>query len=105
MNFNRTQIKTIVLSLLAAIAIGAVNAQTKPKKIIQGKDTLITTSQTWHSDTIYYMKGHVFVTNHAELTIEPGTVVVGDTISKGTLIITTGSKIHAIGTPSCPIVF
>src|SRR5215471_6577517 len=95
---------TLLISLIAGIT-GVSQAQTKPVKIIQNKDTLIQTNQTWYSDTVYYMKGHVFVTNHAQLTIQPGTVIVGDTIKKGALIITTGSKIHAVGTPSCPIVF
>lgn len=97
--------KTVVLASLAACAIVTANAQTKPIKIIQGKDTLITFNRTWDCDTIYYMKGHIFVTNGATLTIQPGTVITGDTITKGTLIITRGSKIHAVGTPTCPIVF
>lgn len=97
--------KTMVLAVLAAFTIGNAHAQTKPKKIIQGKDTLITTNRTWDCDTIYYMKGHVYVTNGAQLTIQPGTVIVGDSITKGALIITKGSKLHAVGTSSCPIVF
>ena len=97
--------KTLMVALLIIFAAGTANAQAKPIKIIQNADTLITTNKTWDADTIYFMKGKVYVTNGATLTIQPGTVVIGDTIKKGTLIITTGSKIHAVGTPSCPIVF
>jgi hypothetical protein len=97
--------KTMVLATLAAFTIGAAQAQTKPIKVISGKDTLITANRTWVCDTIYFLKGHVYVTNGAELTIRPGTVITGDSTTKGALIITKGSKIHAIGTASCPIVF
>jgi len=97
--------KTLAVAMLATITTGVVNAQTKPIKIIQGADTLITSSKTWDADTVYFLNGKVYVTNGAELTIQPGTVIMGDTISKGTLLITRGSKIHAVGTSTCPIVF
>lgn len=97
--------KTVVMATLASITIGAVHAQTKPIKIIQGKDTLISSNKTWDCDTIYFMKGKIYVTNGATLTIQPGTIITGDTITKGALIVTRGSKIHAVGTPTCPIVF
>lgn len=95
----------MVLATLAAFTAGSVHAQTKPTKFIQGKDTLINKNTTWDCDTIYYMRGKVYVTNSATLTIQPGTIIVGDTITKGTLLVTKGSKIHAVGTPTCPIVF
>ncbi len=47
----------------------------------------------------------VYVTNNAELTILPGTIIKGDKTTKSALIITRGSKIHAVGTVSQPIVF
>ncbi|CAN5583802.1 hypothetical protein BH10BAC2_BH10BAC2_11040 [soil metagenome] len=97
--------KTLVIAALATMSVAAVNAQTKPIKFISGADTLITSSKTWDADTVYYLGGKVYVTNSAELTIQAGTVIIGDTINKGTLLITKGSKIHASGTPLCPIVF
>jgi len=97
--------KTLAIATLAVMSVSATNAQNKPTKIISGADTLITANRTWDADTIYFLGGKVYVTNGAELTIQPGTVIVGDTITKGTLIITKGSKIHASGTPICPIVF
>ena len=97
--------KMIVLATLTAFTIGTSHAQTKPTKFIQGKDTLIAQNRTWDCDTIYYLRGHVYVTNNAQLTIQPGTVIVGDTITKGCLLITKGAKIHAVGTATCPIVF
>lgn len=65
----------------------------------------ITTNTTWKADKIYLLKGFVYVTNGATLTIEPGTIIKGDKASKGTLIITRGAKISAIGEANKPIVF
>lgn len=65
----------------------------------------IKTSTTWKADKIYLLKGFVFVTDGAELTIEPGTIIKGDKATKGTLIVTRGSKISAVGSAEKPIVF
>jgi hypothetical protein len=65
----------------------------------------ITANTTWTADKIYTLKGFVYVTNGATLTIQPGTIVKGDKASKGTLIITRGAKIDATGTVDKPIVF
>jgi hypothetical protein len=47
----------------------------------------------------------VYVKNNATLTIAPGTIIRGDKLTQGTLIITRGAKIMADGTASNPIVF
>lgn len=39
------------------------------------------------------------------LTIQAGTIIIGDRASKGTLIVQRGSKIMAEGTATAPIVF
>ncbi|MES2265554.1 MAG: hypothetical protein V4520_02260 [Bacteroidota bacterium] len=65
----------------------------------------ITTATTWTADKIYLLKGNVFVTNNATLTIQPGTIIKGDKATKGALIITRGAKIEAVGTVDKPIVF
>ncbi|MBC7745079.1 MAG: hypothetical protein H7096_08230 [Flavobacterium sp.] len=67
--------------------------------------TEITTNTTWSADKIYLLKGIINVTNGAVLTIQPGTLIKGDKASKGTLVITRGSKIEAAGTVDKPIVF
>jgi hypothetical protein len=54
---------------------------------------------------IYLIQGDVYVTNNAVLTIEPGTVIIGDFDTKGTLIFTKGSQIMADGVETDPIVF
>ncbi|MFD0751335.1 hypothetical protein ACFQZS_14385 [Mucilaginibacter calamicampi] len=65
----------------------------------------ITTNTTWSADKIYFLKGNVFVTSNATLTIEAGTLIKGDKSTKGALIITRGAKINAVGTVDKPIVF
>ena len=65
----------------------------------------ITTNTNWTADKTYILQGFVYVTNSATLTIAPGTVIQGDKGSKGSLIITRGSKIIADGTRDLPIVF
>lgn len=54
---------------------------------------------------VYIIQGNVYVTNNAVLTIDPGTVIIGDSDSRGTLIITKGAKIIAEGSETDPIVF
>ncbi|MDP5202250.1 hypothetical protein [Flavobacterium sp. DG2-3] len=54
---------------------------------------------------VYILQGNVYVTNNAVLTIEPGTVIIGDASTKGTLVITKGAQIMAQGQETDPIVF
>ncbi len=65
----------------------------------------ITTNTTWTSGNVYKLNGYVYVKAGVTLTIEPGTVIRGDKVNKGTLIIERGAKLNAIGTVSQPIVF
>ncbi len=65
----------------------------------------ITTNTTWSANKIYLLKGFVFVSNNATLTIEPGTIIKGDKASQATLVVTRGAKINATGTADKPIVF
>ncbi len=53
----------------------------------------------------YTLKGYVYVSNRAILTFAPGSVIVGDVVDKGALIIERNSKLIAAGTASEPIVF
>ncbi|MFN3849041.1 MAG: T9SS C-terminal target domain-containing protein [Spirosomataceae bacterium] len=65
----------------------------------------ITANTTWKESEKYLLKGFVYVEAGATLTIEPGTIVLGDKASKGSLIIKPGAKIIARGTSVKPIVF
>ncbi len=67
--------------------------------------TDITQETFWFADKVHLLKGFIRVRDGATLFIEPSTVIKGDKASKGTLIVTRGSKIVADGTPTAPIVF
>ena len=74
------------------------------KSVVEVKDS-ITADKTFDKDSIYLIKGYLYVTNNATLTIEAGTIVKGDKATKATLVIKRGSKINAVGTVANPIVF
>ncbi len=65
----------------------------------------ISSDLTLKTGKTYVLKGIVYVINGAVLTIEPGTTILGDKASRGTLIITRGTRIVANGTIDKPIVF
>ncbi|HEV8508628.1 MAG TPA: hypothetical protein VGQ53_24710 [Chitinophagaceae bacterium] len=66
---------------------------------------VITTSQTWRKDFIFRLRGYVYVTDGAVLTIEAGTKIVSNKDSAGVLVIYKDAQIIADGTSSSPIVF
>ncbi|MCW3113174.1 MAG: hypothetical protein JWR18_1570 [Segetibacter sp.] len=70
--------------------------------ILEGR---ITANRTLKAQYTYKLRGLVYVTGGAILTIEPGTKIVGETGKNGGLIITRSSKIIADGTADKPIVF
>ncbi len=53
----------------------------------------------------YVLKGWVYITEGASLTIEPGTIIKGDKETKAALIVERGGKIFAQGTADLPIIF
>ncbi len=74
----------------------------EPTQILSGnitQDTKLTKRDT------YLLLGNVFVTDSTTLTIEPGTVIIGDFKTNGSLIISKGSKIMAEGLETDPIIF
>jgi hypothetical protein len=104
--------KTIILfSILAITFVAACKKSKTDDPIVAPTSNVVEVSgdisanTTWSADKIYLLKGFVYVTNNATLTIQPGTIIKGDKISKGSLIITRGAKISAIGTATNPIVF
>ncbi|MEM5567131.1 hypothetical protein WNY78_18585 [Psychroserpens sp. AS72] len=82
----------------------------KPNKVEYGKPTQIlsgniTKNKKLLKRDVYLLLGDVFVTDSSTLTIEPGTVIIGDFKTKGSLTISNGSKIIAEGTSTDPIIF
>lgn len=62
-------------------------------------------NRTLKAGFTYKLRGLVYVTDGAVLTIEPGTKIVGETGQNGGLIITRNAKIIADGTAANPIIF
>lgn len=89
----------------ASFSLGA-----KPVVEVQNE---ITTSTTWNSNTVYLIRGFVYVRDGVTLTIQPGTVIKGALKEQdpsgqqkgGTLIVQPGGKLIAEGTADRPIVF
>jgi len=79
-----------------------LNDYGEPTQILTGN---ITENLTLSKKETYLLVGSVFVTGNSTLTIEPGTVIMGDSDSNGSLIITRGSKLMAEGLETDPIVF
>ena len=82
----------------------------KPNKVDYGQPTEIlsgdiTKDTKLFKKNIYLLLGDVFVIDSTTLTIEPGTVIMGDFKTKGSLTISNGSKINAKGSATDPIIF
>lgn len=101
-----------LISILFAVALASCNDDLgrvdKPVNVptettITGNITAPVTTLT--SDKIWTLKGYVYVTDGAELIIQPGTTIVSDIAEKGALCIERGGKINAQGTAAKPIVF
>jgi hypothetical protein len=101
--------RTLALWLLIALAI--VGCQKKsPTQPVEDKEIVvlegnINSNMTLTKSNKYLLRGFVNVNVPATLTIEAGTIILGEKVSKGTLIINRGAKINAAGTASSPIVF
>ncbi len=97
-----------LMLLLSTVAFAA-----RPEKILgAGRGTTNfrmpyhqTSNITLSKDTTYVLTGWYFVDSTYKITIQPGTLIVGDKLSGGTIIIKRGAKIIADGTLNAPIVF
>lgn len=84
-----------------------------PLKPVAEKQGTIYTNPTWSKDTIYVLRGMVYIPEDHTLTIEPGTVIKGagperdpaGTNRAGALIIERRAQLIAKGTVAQPIVF
>ena len=112
--------KKMMVAILATITMVSCKKEEKPidqptdKSVVELSGT-ISGNRTLDKDSVYLLKGFVRVgedltlsgtpTKTGILTIEPGTVILGDRETKGTLIIHRGSRILAEGTADNPIIF
>ena len=63
----------------------------------------ITGTRNLSKDTTYILQGQINVSG--VLNIEAGTIIKGDKVTKGCLVVVPGGKLNAIGTATAPIVF
>jgi len=66
---------------------------------------IIKADQTWHKSRKYRLRGYVYVTDGAKITIEAGTTIISNKDSAGVLVIYRDANIVAEGTASAPIIF
>ena len=74
------------------------------KEIVEVPEGDITGTVRWTADKIYRLNGFVRVQDGGKLHIEPGTLIIGDRESKGTLIVQMGGQLFAEGTVDKPII-
>lgn len=102
-------------SLISSFTITISAVPAKQVVVISGN---ITENTAWTKDKIYKLidkvrigrdekdgSGVPQITATATLTIEAGTLIIGERASKGTLIVQRGSKLIAEGTATSPIIF
>jgi hypothetical protein len=70
--------------------------------ILQGE---ISGTRTLSADTVYLIKGFIYIVDGGTLNIPAGTILRGDKATKGTIIAERGGKLIANGTKEKPIIF
>lgn len=84
-----------------ALLFAALGSQAQ---IVVSGNLDINGTTTWTNNNIYILSGFVKVTSNDTLVIQPGTIIKGDLVTKGSLIIERGGYLHAEGTSEQPIV-
>ncbi|KAB7729079.1 cell shape-determining protein MreB [Rudanella paleaurantiibacter] len=101
----------VTVAANGATAQGPVfTVSAKPVVSVAGS---ISANTTWTNNNVYLLRGFVYVSPGATLTIQPGTVIKGGGVDDdptgakrgGTLIVEQGAKLEAAGTAQQPIVF
>ncbi len=102
--------KKLITILVLALVVLTVDAMAARQRVLgpglnSGRTVFFQTQNnlTLYADTVYTLTGLYFVPTGKKLTIQPGTVIMGDTAA--TLIVQPGGKIIADGTINNPIVF
>lgn len=101
--FNTTLVLVSVTTLFSSCKTESDPTPVTPtsKEVIIKSD--ISGIRNLVKDSTYVLEGNIFVTG--TINIQAGTIIKGDKLTKGTLVILQGGKINATGTASAPIVF
>src|SRR5947207_658343 len=83
---TQKQIRNFTL-MFVLTSISVINSQAGSVIV----NSNITVNTIWTSNNIYLLTGIIYVKNNSTLTIDPGTIIEGDSATLGTLIITRGS--------------
>jgi hypothetical protein len=89
------------------LAVSSCTTTPDPTPVASSKEVILKTdiagTRNLVKDSTYVLEGNIFVTG--TINIQAGTIIKGDKLTKGALIIVQGGKINAIGTATEPIVF
>ncbi|MBI3847896.1 MAG: hypothetical protein HY292_24945 [Planctomycetes bacterium] len=98
--------KPMMKGTAMAVAIGLATARAASAAEIH-VNADITTDTTWTSNNTYNLDNQIYVTDGAALTIEAGTVIATTPTPNGagSIAVTRGSKIFALGTVDKPVIF
>ena len=77
---------------------------TNPRPTVIHDNIIIHVDQTWRADSNHVVRGQFRTEGGANLTIMPGTVVIEERATLGTIRIDRGSKIFAVGTRDSVII-
>lgn len=90
----------LALSAIALFLFSAIQAAT-----IVVSEGVIESDENWTSDNTYVLEGFVAINAGVTVTIDAGTIIMGDTDTKGTLIVMQGGRLVANGESGNPVVF
>jgi|694.fasta_scaffold93380_4 hypothetical protein len=112
--FVRTAALLLAVTALAATQRATLVGQTtvigpaytvpgvdKPIRIIQGR---LSSPLNLTNDHYYVLRGAVFIDPGGVLNIQAGTTVAGELATLGTLVVSPGGRLNALGTASQPVV-
>jgi hypothetical protein len=102
-------LSALALAVLTVVLVSCSTKTTTGPVIVEPTvvSGTITEDVTWTADNEYLLRGGVFVgddVSETVLTIEAGTVIYGESSTKGMLVVRRNSKIMAEGTAANPIV-
>jgi hypothetical protein len=98
-----SSLKAAVSTLALGAGIAGIAGAAQAAEILVTTDIAVST--TWTASNTYNLQTQIYVLPGATLTIEPGTVIASDTGVGGSLAVTRGAKIFALGTQEKPIIF
>ncbi len=91
-------------NLLSTLIVGATaTASANAAEIFVTAN--ISTSTTWTADNVYNLQQQIYVLPGATLTIEPGTRIASTAGLGGSLAVSRGAQIFALGENGAPVVF